>query len=499
MLWYASLAWAAAAFRPKESSHCLSWTSEATLLRIEGDLPAPLLCRQAVKPDGFRWGYQAGNGTFISVLGGEKGQMAERGLQFPSLHPECDVWWREVSEDVIPPTPELSMPVWQDGKALTVDAGLVGLCFIPKLGVMGYILLEGPEMGKCRFVTEEGQPKVLAGGLFHILQARPKDAPCAEGVRTAERLRRDLRLRIDRFLGDADRALLERVVSASGSDGATGGIFTRLLEGLEALDACQLVEVLSASRFVPHELNMLGLHLLRSLLAERMADARAAAKGHTSHPDFFAWRRDGLLIKDLDDPALGGDEGVRQLLRMVSGEDTLGIPESLTWQPRNVTVQETPDPQQQFHIDTFAPIVKVWVFHDPPGVNLSQGPLLFSRRSHRNSEAKLRWMHAYAQPPALEAQREPSFRLRGCAAATAAALDFVEAVEGKLDMEAAAAAGPVLPLPNTRTLVVADTSALHARGPGLPGQVRQSWRLSGDNDGGLKRLNPYRLQDREEL
>eukprot|EP00435_Cladocopium_sp_Y103_P062992 s1264_g24.t1 len=69
MLWYASLAWAAAAFRPKESAHCLSWNSEATFLRIEGDSPAPLLCRQAVVPDGFRWGYQAGNGTFISVVG----------------------------------------------------------------------------------------------------------------------------------------------------------------------------------------------------------------------------------------------------------------------------------------------------------------------------------------------------------------------------------------------------------------------------------------------
>ena len=74
------------------------------------------------------------------------------------------------------------------------------------------------------------------------------DLQC-KGVRTAERLRRDLRLRqplggtvghetgskshresascpdgrgIDRFLGDADRALLEKVVNASGSDGATG-------------------------------------------------------------------------------------------------------------------------------------------------------------------------------------------------------------------------------------------------------------------------------------
>ncbi|OLP74704.1 hypothetical protein AK812_SmicGene45683, partial [Symbiodinium microadriaticum] len=92
-------------------------------------------------------------------------------------------------------------------------------------------------------------------------------------------------------------------------------------------------------------------------------------------------------MKDLDDPKLGGDEGVQQLLRMVSGEESQGIPElPLRWQARNVTVQETPDPQSQLHIDTFAPIVKVWVFQDPPGVSLDEGPLLFSQRSHRNSE-----------------------------------------------------------------------------------------------------------------
>lgn len=122
-----------------------------------------------------------------------------------------------------------------------------------------------------------------------------------------------------------------------------------------------------------------------------------------------------------------------------------------------------------------------------------QGPLLFAKRSHRNSEAKLRWMHAYATPPAVEARSEPSFRLRGCAAATAAALDFVEAVEGRIHLEATAAARPVLPLPQARTLVLADTSAVHARGTGQPGAVRHSWRLRGDNDGGLKRLNPYRM------
>ena len=53
--------------------------------------------------------------------------------------------------------------------------------------------------------------------------------------------------------------------------------------------------MLSSSRFVLHELNALGLHLLRSLLAERMADARALR--FAGHPDFEAWRRDGLLVK----------------------------------------------------------------------------------------------------------------------------------------------------------------------------------------------------------
>ncbi|OLP96816.1 hypothetical protein AK812_SmicGene20904 [Symbiodinium microadriaticum] len=244
---------------------------------------------------------------------------------------------------------------------------------------------------------------------------------------------------VERFLTAADRALLTRVVQDAGT--AEGDVFAQLVEGLRKLSGCELNEVLSASRFVPHPLNALGLHLLRSLLAERMADARAIERGSAG----------------------------------------------------NVTVQETPDPQSQLHIDTFAPIVKVWVFQDPPGVSLDEGPLLFSQRSHRNSEAKLRWMHAYAQEPASEARAEPSFRLRGCAAAAKAAADFVQAVEGHLILEAAAAAQPVLPLPGVRrTLVLADTSALHARGTGVPGRVRCSWRQAGDNDGGLKRLNPYR-------
>jgi len=397
------------------------------------------------------------------------------------------------------------MPLWQDdGSAATNEAGdKLGICRTfgtnasahadDGSATLGTVVLEGPDMGICHFVTPRGDDRELVGGLFHILQARPRGAAskCAEAATSYE----DLRWRVQRFLTPEDHELLARVVRGSGT--ATGNVFEDLMEGLRGLSGCQLQEVLSGSRFVLHPLNAQGLHLLRALLAERMAAARVAARGFDRHPDYASWQRDGLILKDLDDVDLNGDEGVLQLLRMVSGEDHTGIPQPpLQWQPRNVTVQGSPDPQTQFHIDTFAPIVKVWVFQNPPGVDLDQGPLFFSRGSQRNSEAKLRWMHAYAQEPANEARAEPSFRLRGCAAATAAADDFVQAVEGNLSMEALFPAAPVLPLQGVRrTLVIADTSALHARGKGVPGRVRSSWRLAGDNDGGLPRLNPYRWEE----
>jgi len=155
------------------------------------------------------------------------------------------------------------------------------------------------------------------------------------------------------------------------------------------------------------------------------------------------------------------------------------------WTTRNVTVQTERDLQNDFHVDTFHNIVKVWLFQDPPGVALEEGPLMFARGSHRNSHAKLQWMHVYAQPPATEAVREPSFRLRGCESATRGAADYVRWVEE--------AAVPVLPLPGTtRTIVIASTSALHARGEGIPGRTRHSWRLAGETDGGLVRLDPFR-------
>ena len=42
------------------------------------------------------------------------------------------------------------------------------------------------------------------------------------------------------------------------------------------------------------------------------------------------------------------------------------------------------------------------------------------------------------------------------------------------------------------SLVIADVSGLHARGLSVPGTVRKTFILAGDdNDGGIKRSNPF--------
>jgi len=151
--------------------------------------------------------------------------------------------------------------------------------------------------------------------------------------------------------------------------------------------------------------------------------------------------------------------------------------------PRSVTVTTTRDPQNDIHVDTFAQIVKVWIFER--GVTVEQGPLMYCKGTNRNTDGKLRWMYHYSLPPAKEALVEPSFRLLGSATAMEGAKDFVDEVLRDIS--------PCLPLENANaTLVIADTSGLHGRGVGVPGHTRRSLRLAGDTDGGLKRLDPYR-------
>jgi hypothetical protein len=400
-------------------------------------------------------------------------------IQYAITDPTCDVWWREVSPDVVPPIPELALSFGTDshghklglcrtfGEDVSVDGGHK---------IVGTFFEEGPDFGRCFFVRPDGSTGFLDGGLFHVMQARAAEESCIDDPGRQAELSVALRERLDKFITLEDKKLLEKVV------GAPLTSYAELYSDVISLGSCDLQMVLSSARFVPHQLNIKGMQVLRAQLAERMADARAEARGYSNNSDYLEWKHKGIIFKDFK--AIG-DEGLHRLMKIALGEETLAIPSPpYDWVMRNVSCQSAWDPQNDVHIDTFYSIVKIWIFGQ--NVTLNEGPFAFAPGSHRNSEGRLRWMHAYSLPPATEASAEPSFRILGSMSAIAAAPDFVTSV-----LKSTSA---VVPLPGVRyTLVIADTSALHGRARGLPGYTRNSWRLRGDTDGGLKRVDPYRL------
>lgn len=415
------------------------------------------------------------NLTLLKSISGQGGFPGTPDFLYVNVDSTCDVWWREVSADVIPPIPELVLIF-----GTSPEGHKLGLCRTfgddPDVDdakrVVGTLATEGPDFGKCFITRADGSTAVIDGGLFHVLQGRAAEPSCENDPKYQAELSAGITERVEAYLTKEDRTLIAKV---------SGVPFDDLFAEARGLGSCILKQVLSNARFVPHELNIKGLHLLRCVLAERMQEYRVARLGYDQHPDYETWKRDGLLVKNWDDMT---DSDLHALLQMVAGEKTTSIPlPPYKWVPRSVTVLPARDPQNNMHVDTFSHIVKVWIFEK--GVTMEQGPLNYFKGSNRNTEGKLQWMYRYGYPPATEALVEPSFRLLGCLDAVDAAPKYVAA--------ALSERVSLLPLDGSNaTLVIADTSGLHARGVGVPGHTRNSLRLAGDTDGGLKRLNPFR-------
>jgi hypothetical protein len=245
-------------------------------------------------------------------------------------------------------------------------------------------------------------------------------------------------------------------------------------------------------------LNALGLHAGRAAVAWRMAEWRRrrmtrlmpaeqraafARDGFVCVPDFlpaeqFAALRDQVLgwagparemvqgdtitrryaldpvaLRTL--PSLAGmlrDRRWQGLVRYVGSYDAepLVYIQSILTHRRDAP----PDPQTSLHADTFHPTVKAWLFLTD--VAPDEGPLTYVAGSHRRDARRLAW----------EKQRSLD----------AGSLDFLSQ-RGSLRIEADELAALGLPQPTSfavpaNTLVVADTSGFHARGPSVRPSTR---------------------------
>ena len=161
-----------------------------------------------------------------------------------------------------------------------------------------------------------------------------------------------------------------------------------------------MARIMGIHKVVAHPLNARGLHVLRSLLSERMADHVRHARGSTDHPLYERFMNDGVLVfpdvqnvsATLDGLFSARDRQVEAVLRMVSGFRRLGASSFIDWSPHT---HFATDPQFYMHVDTYHPTWKIFVFQK---TTLEQGPLHYVYGSHRNSEGNRRRYRAVIRP-----------------------------------------------------------------------------------------------------
>ena len=267
--------------------------------------------------------------------------------------------------------------------------------------------------------------------------------------------------------------------------------------------------IMGIDKVVEHPLNELGLHVLRALVSERIADKVRVARGSHRHPLYERFMRDGVLIlrnvvnssRALETLFEAGQ--VDALLRMASGFQQL---EARGFTPWATYTHVKADPQFYAHVDTYHPTWKIFVFHR---TRLRSGPLHYVRGSHRATLGKLRWLYnrtriltsarATAAMPVLDA--------------TGPFADATHGFHGSLRMlgfdpevhHSSAEQyygfeqyGFEKPTPivtsDGLTLVVVDVSGVHYRGFALPGATRIGSIFSGQGggcSGCLPRKNPF--------
>jgi len=499
-------------FVPRASQHCVTWTDLDSYLQQEQHTTAKLLeatpgrplCRYRSSGDSC----MSSELLAVGFLDGDTDlALSERSckltvdferenraaIEVPVLDTTCKVWWRYASNDVLPPIPEMTFPFGQRN-GTGDDENFLGLCrmleddaaaeippgpiaasagSIPRLGTLQ---LSGDGVGNC---LVPGEQPLVGGGYFFVQARESLEGSCVEDAAEQKELSGRLQSLLHTYITAQDRAAIAEV---------SGFPYTDLQSAVLNMGSCELNQVLSAVRFIPHPHNTLGLTVLRHILAERIYKARQLRSGVSDHPDYASFTKNGFLLKDLTQLS---DDDVLELLRMASGEQSIGIPTAIRWASRNTSHTEN-DPQYEPHLDnSCGPIIKVWVYGKD--VSLDSGPLHYSEGSHRwiqsdhidtyadknVKRARLRWLHQETILPALEAMKEPALRVR----------DGTDDAPG----HGFKPLKPILPLPNASlTLVLVDSSGLHHRGEAVPGVVRKSLRLLGDNAGGLPRLNPFR-------
>jgi hypothetical protein len=180
--------------------------------------------------------------------------------------------WRYISDDVIPPIPELTLKTNNYSFCLKNN----------KIGLLSY----EDHYGECG-IKENNTINYIDGGDFYIIE-KYKQNDCINEDK--EYLEYSFNYLLRNFLKYRDIKLVEKITNYS---------YIEIIKDLQNLDYCDLIEILSSSRFYNHELNKKGLHLIRYILSENIYYYNLL-KDNIIDKDLNNWITDGILVKDFN-------------------------------------------------------------------------------------------------------------------------------------------------------------------------------------------------------
>jgi len=277
---------------------------------------------------------------------------------------------------------------------------------------------------------------------------------------------------------------------------ATGFSISALLSELEKQSdvAKIIVKISSNKKFIPHPLNAMGLHPLRSLVSERITDHLRSENGSPQHPLFQRFMEDGILVvPDLENSGKNLPQeiyripGVKDMLHMVSGYKGL---EGNSFSGWNNHTHFPNDVQFYLHVDTFQPTWKIFVF---PETTVDKGPFHYVKGSHRNTIGKMRWLfdmskdlvskEALVEDKKGEHLTPYAFRTHG---GSFRFLNYhpenIQSISEELESYGFNQVTPMVTKKGV-TMIITDTCGLHSRGYAKPGMVRTAARFDGEGGG----------------
>ena len=319
----------------------------------------------------------------------------------------------------------------------------------------------------------------------------------------------------------------------------------------------EMKKILTNERFFASYYNQFGLHLLRVILGYRILEKKQTLYGLKQHPYYEQWNKKGFLMLDVNDYLLIDNNSIiaNDFLNILSlgnhqfnlNNLDFNLDSDRNWNNENdgnnnnnnnnngsdnrfdfvkrFVIHEKNDEQYRLHVDTFHQSIKIWIYES--NITINDGPLLIVPNSNKLTFARLNWLFNRTKNNPNDVIEEPSIRLHSNYNNQSFS-DFQTASTTYMyDKNQLLHYGfqgwiPVLPIETNsnnnsddtcnqvdyspddaymnritrKTLVIADTSSLHARGFADAGVKRIAYRPKGVvNDGGLPRLNPFELVD----